>query len=197
MDADNGRTWPLQLLFLLTMIGGAAGLVEPKLFGTGVPPDRTIPWVLFGVAVVSASILYIPYIPFFREIFRVREAMGDRTSPAPGTLLARIGDPANPAKGTLLALMGNLETLAGALGSHDNPQPGTLLARIGSTDYPEDGTLLARIRTLETFAAALGTPDNPQPGTLLARIGSPGDPEDGSLLARVSRLERLCGNSRG
>src|SRR5271165_319514 len=50
MDADSGRTWPLQLVFLLTMIGGAAGLVEPKLFGAGTPPDRTIPWVLFGVA---------------------------------------------------------------------------------------------------------------------------------------------------
>jgi hypothetical protein len=191
MDTE-GKTWPLQLVFLLTMIGGAAGLVEPKLFGTGFPPDRTIPWVLFGVAVVSASILYIPYIPFFREVLRDREAIGVPANPAAGTLLARIGTPANPAAGTLLALMSNLETLAGAVGAPNDPQPGTLLARIGSTDYPGDGTLLARIRTLETLMAALGSPKNPQPGTLLARIGSVSNPEEGTLLARMSTLERLC-----
>ena len=156
MDADSGRTWPLQLVFLLTMIGGAAGLVEPKLFGAGTPPDRTIPWVLFGVAVAIALILYIPYIPFFREIFRVREAMGNPVNPGAGTLLARIGNPANPAKGTLLALMTNLETLAGAVGSPNNPQPGTLLARIGSPGDPEDGSLLARVSSLERLCGNSG-----------------------------------------
>src|SRR6516162_4427053 len=141
MDAD-GKTWPLQIVFLLGIIGGAAGLFEPKLFDPGPEPHRTIPWILIAIASVSALILYIP---LFKEIFHVRTAIGDRTNPASGTLLARIGNPENPAAGTLLARLRTLETFAAALGAPNNPQPGTLLARIGSAGNPEDGTLLARI----------------------------------------------------
>ena len=178
MDAD-GKTWPLQIVFLLGIIGGAAGLFEPKLFDPGPEPHRTIPWILIAIASVSALILYIP---LFKEIFHVRTAIGDRTNPASGTLLARIGNPENPAAGTLLARIGNPE----------NPSAGTLVARmssletllgaLGSASNPAAGTLLARI----------GNPDNPAAGTLLARIGSAGNPEDGTLLARISTLERLC-----
>ena len=166
---SDGKIWPLQLVFVLTLIGAAIGLLEPQLFSSGSAPKETIPIILLAVAVAAALVLYFT---------RFQEA-------------AAIGDPNNPQPGTLLRLV---TTLTEQIGTVANPQPGTLLARIGTVGNPEEGTLLARMGNLQTLTAALGTPNNPQPGTLLARIGSVGNPEEGTLLARIGTLERSWRN---
>jgi hypothetical protein len=163
------RAWPLQMVFIVALIGGAAGLVEPKLFDAGSTPGRTIPWILAAVAVVSALTLYIPV---FRAVLRVSAGVGTPDNPADGTLLARIGATTAPLPGTVL---GRLGSLAEATGSLANPQAGTLVARLGNLEAiaaalgtladPQPGTLLARLGHLETIAAAIGTPADPQPGT--------------------------------
>ncbi len=173
MDGD-GKTWPLQIVLLLALIGGAVGLFEPQLFGAeaqavapqgpGTKPDHTVGWVLIAIAVLSAFVLYAPVLI---ETFGLR---------------ARIGTVNSPQAGTLLARMKTLEDLLGALGSVTNPTA---------------GTLLARMKTLEDLLGALGSVTSPTAGSLLARIGSVGNPEDGTLLGRIKTLENLCQSREG
>src|SRR5271166_1844293 len=156
MSADS-RSWPLQLVFLLMLIGGALGLIEPKLFSSANPPERTIAvWLMVG-AVVIAVVLYVP---LFAQIFG-----------GVGTLLnaTGMGTPANPAQGTLLQRIG---ALGEAIGVPANPPAGTLLQRIGaiadavgSPANPQAGTLLARLANLEALGTAFGALNNPQAGT--------------------------------
>ena len=99
------KTWPLQFVFILTIIGAILGLFDPKIFDPATAGNGAIAWILGGVAVVSALMLYFPLL---RVAYLARAGMGDPANPAPGTLLARIGETSNPAAGTLLNRMGSL-----------------------------------------------------------------------------------------
>jgi hypothetical protein len=104
------RPGPYSLFFLLILIGGAIGLVEPRLFVTASPPDRTIPYFLIGGTFFSALKLYIPsFVEMFVGVGTLlnKPAMGEPNNPQPGTL-ARIGSPGNPEDGTLLARISTL-----------------------------------------------------------------------------------------
>jgi hypothetical protein len=92
--SDNGRGWPLQLAFLLMLLGGAIGLLQPKLFSTEVSPDRTIPSFLFAGAVLSALVLYLPSWGLRARISNLEKlATSIGTSDATaGTLVSRIGN---------------------------------------------------------------------------------------------------------
>jgi hypothetical protein len=142
MEGDR-KAWPLQVLFLLALVGGAIGLFEPQLFavtqaagttGTPTAPDRTVAWVLVAIAAASAVALYVPAA---MQTFKILDALGSATERRAGTLLARIGQPDNATTGTLLARMKNLDE---AFGTAKDREAGTLLARMGNLE-----TLLERL----------------------------------------------------
>jgi hypothetical protein len=210
---SNGQSWPLYLAFLIMLIGGIIGLIDPQLFSN----RWWIALILLVAGLLVASLLYIPsFVAMFKGVgtFLNKTAMGDPGAPAKGTLLHRIGSTENPGVGTLLH---HLQTLGGAIGDAATPAPGTvldrlekvsdrletvlerlakieadagsLLSRIGTFPNPEAGTILAFIRNLEAVTAAIGAADNPASGTLLARIGDPHSPATGTLLGRLALLE--------
>jgi hypothetical protein len=97
MDTD-GKVWPLQVVFFLTVIGGAVGLGEPKLFSAETPPDREIAWVLIAFSIASALLLYLA---LFRGIFRVAKGIGDPANPEVGTEITHRAPGSRRAAGSL------------------------------------------------------------------------------------------------
>ena len=163
------KTWPLQLIFILTLIGGIVGLIDPSIFDRGASPSLTLPYVLSGVAVVSALLLYIPLL---RVAYLAREGIGNPANPAAGTLLARFGETGNPGAGTLLNRIGSL---VDAIGAPPNPGAGTLLER------------------LNTLASALGTPAKSAGWDRFGAIEQPGDVRNGARRAGKSSSRHPLG----
>ncbi len=53
----SGLRWPLALFFLITLCGGAIGLVQPSWIGNG----RLVPSLLVLAALLAGGALYFPH----------------------------------------------------------------------------------------------------------------------------------------
>jgi hypothetical protein len=89
MNPDpDAKTWPLQFVFILATIGAIFGLIKPSIFEAG-PAGLNVSWILSVVAIVTALMLYLP---FLRDLSKVRSGLGEPLEGSARDLLAAAED---------------------------------------------------------------------------------------------------------
>jgi hypothetical protein len=178
---SKGQFWPLYVVFITTVIGGAIGLLHPQTFGQP-SSDLTVGSVLGSVALVMAIAFAVPI------------GLGYALVPW------RLGAVGQPNRDSVL---GRLRALQWAIGedqaqTDDNRLLGRLRAlqqAIGANQAePDANSLSGRLRALQQ---AIGEHQaQPNPNSVLGRLRAfqvaigeePMQPPEGTLLHRLEQL---------
>ena len=208
------EVWPLQLVFLLTLIGAVLGLFNPTLFG-----DRNTALILLGAALLSGGLLHLPWVrvAFGGVLKRVETRVGDPAAAQAGAgsiaerlvrMEDRVGDPAAAQAGAG-SVAERLARMEARVGDPAAAQPGAgsiaewlvrMEARVGDPAAAQAGaaSIAERLVAIETrvvdmAAAQLSTATATErldrvENLIETQTTTIGKPPSGTLVAEVAAL---------